>query len=117
LAVLTVNLSLMADDMKEEKVDAEKLIGKWKAHEVPGKYLSSIEFRKNGTMRATVTYKTEEYHVDGKYRTEKNKVMIVVRDDVENESVYIVNKLTDTELVWTSEKSKQKETYIRLKDN
>ena len=74
-----------------------------------------IEFRKNGTMSATLTISGEEYPLQGKYRTEGNKVVIVLRDDVEHDEVYVVSKLTDTELVWATEKGK-KETATRLKD-
>jgi hypothetical protein len=50
--------------------------------------------------------------LEGSYRINGNKLVIVLRDDIEQEEIYILNKLTDNELVWTSEKEKQ--TFTRL---
>lgn len=111
-----LNSWLTADDKKEETIDAAKLVGKWKVGEKKGENPMTIEFRKNGTMTAILTVKGEKYNLEGKYRTDKNKVVIVLRDDVEHDEVYAVNKLTDTELVWTAEKDKEQQTLTRLKD-
>jgi uncharacterized protein (TIGR03066 family) len=116
LLATVLSLNSAADDKKEEKIDAAKLVGKWKWPEQKGKYPGTIEFRKDGTMKATLQIKGEEYPLPGKYRVEGNKVIIVLTMNVEHDEVYIVNKLTDTELVWTAEKDKEKETHTRVKD-
>jgi uncharacterized protein (TIGR03066 family) len=106
----------MADDKKEEKIDAKLLVGKWKLKEEKGRYPMVIEFRKDGTMTGTLTAKGEVYNLHGRYRTDGNKVVIVLKMNVEHDEVYIVNKLTDTELVWTAERDKEEQTATRVKD-
>ena len=113
---LSLGFFLTAGDKKdEEKIDAAKLVGKWKRSEEKGKYPMTLVFRKNGTMTMTITANGDNFELTGSYRVDGNKVVIVLKDDIEHDDVYIVQKLTNTELVWTPEKEK-KETFTRIKD-
>ncbi|WP_439621729.1 lipocalin family protein [Gemmata sp.] len=117
LTMVALNSSLTASDKEEEKIDPTKLVGKWKRGEEKGKYPVVMEFRKDGTSIMTITAKGEDFEVSGRYRVDGNKVVIVLNDDIEHDDVYIVQKLTNTELVWNPEKPKKepKETFTRVK--
>jgi len=51
------------------------------------KYPMVIEFRKDGLMKATLTIEGEEYNLIGKYRTDGNKVVIVLKMNVEHDDI------------------------------
>ena len=116
LATVALNSAVMADDKKEEKLDATKLVGKWKAIEKKGEHPLTIDFRKDGKMTARLTIKEETYSLPFSYRIDGGKVVLVMKENVEHDQVYVIDKLTDTEMVWTSEKYKEKQTFTRLKD-
>ena len=113
---LLLNLSSLANDGKPEKIDAQKLLGKWRANEKKGTYPSVTEFRKDGSVTMAIRIKGEDYLLEGSYRINGRKVIIRLKDDIEHDEVYIIEKLTDTELNWTFEKSKEKEVLSRLKE-
>ena len=116
LAALALSFSLSADDKKDEKIDVKKLIGKWKLKPTKDTLDGVIEFQKDGKLTAIFTFGKEEFKMEGTYKIDGNKLLMVMKDDgKEMKSTLIVTKLTDTELVGTNEKGKE-DTFVRIKD-
>ena len=97
----------------ERAIDAAKLVGTWKWVVRKGADPSEIVFRKDGTMQITITSKEIELALVGKYRVEGKKVVMIGEG---RNYAYIINKLTETELQWTSEVDKVTESYTRVKE-
>jgi uncharacterized protein (TIGR03066 family) len=113
LAVLVLGFSLSADDKKDEKIDAKKLIGKWSPKDKKDDVV--IEFLKDGKMMLDST--REKAKVDGTYKLDGAKLTVTLKFmDMEKVRVLIITKLTDTELVTTDEQGKKEETLVRVKD-
>ena len=104
---------LSADDKKDEKIDAKKLVGKWQEKGAP-KGEGLMELTKDGKYRMTIG---KGDVIEGTYKVEGNKIKYVVSLNGKNvEDVMTVSKLTDTELVvYAFEGAKKQETYIRVK--
>jgi uncharacterized protein (TIGR03066 family) len=107
---------LLADDKKDEKIDAAKIVGKWKPKDE--KEQTTIEFSKDGTVTFTFKVKDKDMKVSQKYKVEGDK--LILTEKVNGKEVTIkasITKLTDTELVTKDEKEGSKEdTLIRIKD-
>lgn len=104
-----IGLSAAADDKKDEKIDAKKLVGKWCVP--PLNDTALLEFTKDDKVKLKLFQNVEgTYKVDGKKLTLKLKV-----GGGEEEMVLTIIKLTDTELV-TKDKDGKEEKLERVKE-
>lgn len=108
--VLCLGTGLLAEDKKDEKIDAKKLVGKWG----PKKEESTFEFTKDGKVTFTATDDGKESK--GTYKVEGNKLTLTMKmGDMEQTITRTITKLTDTELVSADDKGKES-TLVRIKD-
>jgi uncharacterized protein (TIGR03066 family) len=96
VALAVVALAL-AGAAKAQDDNAKKIVGVWvvdKAEDLPAG--ATVEFTKDGKMKATVKEGDQEIKIDGTYKVEKDKLMIELKigEDTVKESVTI-KKLTD----------------------
>ncbi|QJW92724.1 TIGR03066 family protein [Frigoriglobus tundricola] len=77
---LLVCCALSADDKKDEKIDAQKLVGKW-LHEDKDKSRAVVEFTKDGKVTMALTFKDETLKVEGTYKVEGAKIAMVLKED------------------------------------
>lgn len=116
LAVLVLSAGLSADDKKDEKIDAKKLIGTWKP--VKSKDPSTAaEFTKDGKIRVEVTGGGKTAVLDGTYKVEGGKLSSTLTlrgesDPKVDQFIYSIKTLTDKELVVENAAGKV-ETYSR----
>lgn len=104
---------LVADDKKDEKIDAKKLVGKWTQKEKKG---FIVEFTKDGKATFTSTQEGKEVKGEGTYQVDGNKLMLELKfGDMERKMTRTISKLTDTELVSEDDKGKE-DTLVRVKD-
>ncbi|AMV28089.1 hypothetical protein VT84_27030 [Gemmata sp. SH-PL17] len=116
LAVL-VCYPALADDKKEEKIDAKKIIGKWEPKNKKKDEPTVIEFAKDGTFTLTFDLNGKEMRLTQKYNVDGNKIITTEKVDGKEVVVKtIIVKLTDTELVTKDEDGKNEETLVRIKD-
>jgi uncharacterized protein (TIGR03066 family) len=116
LAALVFCCALSADDKKDEKIDAKKLVGKWAPKEKKEGVTVVIEFMKGGKASFTLNANGKELKAEGTYKLDGNKLTTTMKfGEKEQSQTRTVSKLTDTELVSTDEKGKE-DTLVRLKD-
>ncbi|VTS01411.1 : Lipocalin_3 [Gemmata massiliana] len=115
LAVMAFASGASADDAKVEKIDPAKLVGRWDAQNTKTGLV--IEFTKDGkTKSAFMLSPGKPIRVEGTYTIEGNKLITVVKSgDQEAKETLTVTKLTDTELVGTTERGREK-AFVRSKD-
>jgi uncharacterized protein (TIGR03066 family) len=112
LAVLVLAASLTADDKKDDKIDAKKLLGKWSPKD---KKDVVIEFAKDGKLLVTATGGGKDFKGEGTYKLDGHKLTTTMKHgDKEETHVRTISKLTDTELVSSDEKGKE-DTLVRQK--
>lgn len=119
-AILSCSLCLLlccdlyAGDKKDEKIDAQKLLGKWCPKEAA---VFTIEFTRDGKVTfIVVTADGKTKTGEGTYTVEGNKVTATVKVDKDERTITrTISKLTDTELVGTDEKGNER-TLVRVKD-
>jgi uncharacterized protein (TIGR03066 family) len=105
-----------ADDKKEEKIDAKKLIGKWEAKDSGLDFPVVLEYTKDGKLIIAITEDGKETKVEGTYKIDGNTLTLKIKDEGKNKVLTrTVKKLTDTELIETDEKGKER-VFVRLKD-
>src|SRR4051812_13093657 len=105
LAVLVSCCAFAADDKKDEKVDAKKLVGKWSPKEKKEGSSFVIEFTKDGKASFTTTEGGKEVKIEGTYKVDGNKLSTTMKiGDMERTRTRTISKLTDTELVSTDDK-------------
>ena len=120
-AILSLSMGLLlcsdlsAEDKKDgEKIDAQKLVGKWSPKE---EAVFTVELTKDG--KATLVATTADGKVveaKGTYKVDGNKLTTTVKmNDEERTRTFTISKLTDTEMVTADEKGKER-TLVRLKD-
>ncbi|MDY3562156.1 hypothetical protein R5W23_003603 [Gemmata sp. JC673] len=98
-------------DEKVEKIDAEKLIGKWQIKEKPG---AEVEFGKDGKMRITADgVKLEPDAHERSYKVDNNKIVATTADG-KKDMTYTAIKIADNEIVITNRG--QVETLIRVQE-
>jgi len=108
--------AVSAEDKKDEKVDAKKLIGKWEPKEKKEGASVVIEFAKEGKLAITFGGKGKDVTIDGTYKVDGNKLTTTLKvGDKERSDTSTVTKLTDTELMMKDEKGKE-DTLVRIKD-
>jgi uncharacterized protein (TIGR03066 family) len=112
--VLVISFGVSADDKKDEKIDAAKLIGRWEAKGPKSDLV--IEFTKDGKTHSAYTFFGSPVKVQGTYTVEGNKLITVAKhEDGEVKETLTVTKLTDSELVGTTARGKEK-AFVRVKD-
>jgi uncharacterized protein (TIGR03066 family) len=113
LAALVCGGTLTADDKKDEKIDAQKLLGKW-VHEEKEGGVEAFEFTKDGKLIITRT-DGKGTKTEGTYKLDGDKLTVTTKErDKEETRTVTILKLTDTEMV--SRAGKEKVTLVRLKD-
>jgi uncharacterized protein (TIGR03066 family) len=111
--------ALSADDKKDQKIDAKKLIGLWELKEKKEEQVTKtvFEFAKDGRVGAVnILSGIEGGKIEGTYKLDGSKLTLTMK--VEGKEVVLtrtVTKLTDTELVTTDEKGKEF-AFFRPKD-
>jgi len=116
-ATLALCFGALAEEKKDEKIDAKKLIGKWEPKEKAKDRTLLIEFTKDGKVAFTGTEGGKEMKAEGTYKVDGNKLTLDVKyGDKERKMTRIVSKLTDAELVSKEEGGKTEDTMVRVKD-
>lgn len=112
---------LVADDKKDAKVDAAKLVGKWKltkSKDIPPGATAVVEFTAKGELKLVMTVEKMEIKLDGTYKVNGSKVDTVLKDPGggdKKETMELV-KLTDTVLHTKDEKGEVDE-FERVKED
>lgn len=90
---------VMADDKKEEKFDAAKLLGKWEPKEPKKGEEFVLEFAKDGKLTVKGTLDGKPQALEGVYKLVGDKLSFEVRapGEVIKETIALT-KLTDDEL-------------------
>jgi len=111
---LVLALAVSAGARPDEKIDPNKLIGKWTT---TGKGATgTTEFTKDGAIITVVEAKGKEFKHKGTYKLDGDKLTITRKNgDKEDVTESIVKKLTDTELVFETPKLKKTDTLKRAK--
>lgn len=100
------------------KVDAKKLVGKWKATDEKTKAVNThAEFMADGKMSVTADFDGKTFVVPGTYKVDGNKLLMKTKiRDLEMDDVAIILQLTGDGLVTETENGK-KLTFERVKAN
>ncbi|QJW96815.1 TIGR03066 family protein [Frigoriglobus tundricola] len=112
--VLAFGLQAGADDKKVEKIDPDKLVGKWERTEKKDGSVV-LEIMKDGKAKFTLTTGDgKALTADGTYKVSGNKIEMTMKlGDQEEKSNRSVTKLTDTELVTIDDKGTER-SFVRV---
>lgn len=114
LSAMALTLTVSAEDKKDEKIDAKKLIGKWEPKDKEKGKSAVIEFMKDGKLKVALGADGKEFALDGTYTVEGNKLVTTMKfGEKERKETHTISKLTDTEMVSKDEKGKE-ETLVRV---
>ena len=95
-----------AEDKKDEKIDAKKLIGKWQPAEE--KVPVTVEFMDKGKMSLTIDLGGKSEKIEGTYKLDGNKLeMVMSFGGKEMKETVTISKLTDEEMVGKDTKGKE----------
>lgn len=95
---------LGADDKKDEKIDAKKLVGKWKQYEPKDGIQVTVEYTADGKVNGTVVLENgDKLTCVGTYKLEGNKLTqtVAIGKQEAQETVGKVTRLTDDEFEMT----------------
>jgi uncharacterized protein (TIGR03066 family) len=107
---------LTAEDKKDAKIDAAKLVGKWEPKDKKEGISATVEFTKDGKVTLIVSRDGKEMKAEGTYKVDGNKVTMELKQgDMEVKLERTVTKLTDTEMTTADEKGTER-TVVRVKD-
>jgi uncharacterized protein (TIGR03066 family) len=110
MAMLALVAGSRADDKKDEKIDAKKLIGKWEPEDAKEKV--SMEFTKDGKLTILAGNGKE---FSGTYKVDGKKLTFSVKSgEMEITKTVTILKLTDDE--FTGEADMGKKTMKRVKE-
>jgi uncharacterized protein (TIGR03066 family) len=113
---LVVCWNVSAQEKKDEKIDAKKLVGKWEPKEKSKGRSMVLEYAKDGKLTLTVTIDGMETKFEATYKLDGNKLTVTKKvGDKEQDQTRTITKLTDTELVTADDKGKEN-TFVRVKD-
>jgi len=116
VAVLIFSAAIAADDKKDEKIDAKKLIGKWEPSDSKKDLKTVVEFAKEGKLSLSVTVMGKTEKIEGTYKLNGNKMDLALSfGGQEQKETLTILKLTDEEMSTEDSKGK-KETFNRIKD-
>ncbi|MBA4067382.1 MAG: TIGR03066 family protein [Isosphaera sp.] len=104
-----------AQDKKDEKIDAKKLLGKWEGTIGKGGKMA-VEYKDGGKVSAKVSFgEGKELDVEGTYKLDGNKLTQTMEiGGKEQVRTSTITKLTDTEMEAENEKG-VKTTFKRVK--
>jgi uncharacterized protein (TIGR03066 family) len=115
--VLLSCCGVSAEDKRDEKIDAKKLIGKWSPKEKKEGTEFVLEFLKDGKATFTGTEGGKDVKAEGTYKVDGNKLIFEMKaGDKGRKMTRLVSKLTDTELVSKEEGTTTEDTLVRVKD-
>src|SRR5436309_3232157 len=98
-AVLMISAGLTADDKKDEKIDAKKLVGKWEPGDGKKDAKVTIEFTKDGKLQIVAEFNGKSEKAEGTYKLDGNKLDVTLKlGGQEQKETLTVLKLTDDEL-------------------
>lgn len=106
---------------KEEKSNAEKLVGKWKLTntdaKVPDGFAATVEYTKDGKMIIRIEVGDNKVEMKGTYKLDKDKIdyKVTLPNGDDKTEILTIKKLTDDELV-TTDPDGIKEEFKRAKD-
>ena len=94
-----------------DEADIEKaIVGKWEVTKADEGTVSpgcTIEFTKDGKVKANIKKEGEEKMVDGTYRVEKNTLLLVMKESGEEKKQTItITKITEKEMATKHEDGK-----------
>jgi len=105
-----------ADDKKDEKIDAKKLLGKWEPADNKKDQKLVIEFAKDGKMTISADAGGKDIKIDGTYKLDGAKLSVALNfGGMEQKETLTILKLTDDEMSTEDSKGK-KESMKRIKD-
>jgi uncharacterized protein (TIGR03066 family) len=107
---LTLALAFSVSTGMAADVDKDKLVGKWTRADA--KVKNSTEFTKDGMVITIVDAKGKEIKSESTYTLDGDKLTIKTKD---RETVSVITKLTDDELVMETGKTKRKDVLKRVK--
>lgn len=100
----------------EKKFDATKLVGKWEEKAPKKDEQMRLEFTKDGKVTIAGSRGDQELKAEGTYKLDGAKLTFAVKFmDMEIEQTITITKLTDEELVGTSEQTKTEKTFVKVK--
>lgn len=113
---LVLGIGALAQEKKDEKIDAKKLIGKWRLKEdKEGSMI--LDFGKDGKVTTILKLNGKEEKSVDSYKVEGNTLIITEKVGGKEETTKtIITKLTDTEMVSRREKAKEEDTFVKIKD-
>jgi uncharacterized protein (TIGR03066 family) len=115
-AILTLCFGAWAEDKKTEKLDPQKLLGKWSLKGLDKGESVVLEFAKDGKVALIAEKDGEKERLEGSYTLDGNKLMVVMRiEGKDDKQTITISKLTDAELVGTNEKGEEK-ALVKVKD-
>jgi len=112
IAVLVVGTGAAADDKKDEKFDAKKLVGKWEPTDAKADLKMVIEFTKEGKLNIAAG---EDVKYTGTYKLDGAKLTFVVKAG-ENEVTKSITVLKLTDEILEAEGEMGKKTMKRIKE-
>jgi uncharacterized protein (TIGR03066 family) len=113
---LVICSGVSAEDKKNEKIDAKKLVGKWEPKEKKKGTAFVVEFTKDGKVTFAGTENGKEVQAEGTYKVDGDKLTLVLKvGEMERTMIRTVSKLTDAELV-SREGDRTEDTLVRVKD-
>ncbi|WP_439630442.1 TIGR03066 family protein [Gemmata sp.] len=102
-----------ADDKKDGKIDAKKLIGKWSPTDEKAPVV--VEFTDKGKMSLTIEVGGKSEKIEGTYKLDGDKLeMVMAFGGKEMKETVTISKLTDEEMVGKDSKGKE-EKFKKLK--
>jgi uncharacterized protein (TIGR03066 family) len=115
-AILALGFGVWAEDKKTEKLDPQKLLGKWSLKGLDKGESVVLEFAKDGKVALIAEKGGEKERLEGSYTLDGNKLMVALRvEGKDQKQTVTLSKLTDAELVGTNEKGEEK-TLVKVKD-
>ncbi len=99
----------------DEKIDAAKLIGKWKPKD-PKKEDFTVDFKKDGKVTFAASG-GKDFKIEGTYKLDGNKLTMKMSFGGKDEMMTrTISKLTDTELTSKDDKKGEEDTLVRVKE-
>jgi uncharacterized protein (TIGR03066 family) len=110
-AAVVVALAGFTSAAAQEKIDGNKLVGRWEPTLLPGS-LVVLEFTAKGTVTLTVDKGGKTSKAEGTYKLDGNTLDLALKlDGKEQKETITISKLTDDE--WVGKDAKGKEESFR----
>jgi len=113
LALVLFVGTTFAEDKKESKIEADKLVGKWELTKGPDEVPKGmvIELTKDGKLTATFEFDGKKVEMTGTYKLDGAKLSHKVKgpDGMEHEDDDTITTLTDEKMVMIDKDKKETE--------